>query len=512
MASRTQHFIVHPALGGLDTTKAPTLLEPDQLVVAENIEYLTEGSRSKRLGTTRYNASAIGTVTVTALADFWRYGASLTPTQKFVAHAGTAIYKDDGDGVWDSIKASWGASTSETSICIADDFVVFCNGVDTPQKWDGTTVSDLSATTTAFSGMAYHLRRGFAWASPANPSIINVTAASDITDLTGGDTTNLQVDEGDGDRVMWAGGWRERLFVLKGPQYGSVHQIAGATLATLSRTKVLTGAPCASMRGVIVTPNDIFWPSRYGFHSLNATQKYGDTEETFISRPVQSLFNELNRSRFNQIVGFYHPNRNIIGWTVPEGGQTQNTAVFVYNFILGRWAVWYMDDDVASCAVMLDPQTRQPRLYMGGYDGFVREGDQTTLTDDDGQAYNATIRTPVHASLPGKDVLTEASFESITTFFQPTGNYNATLTATIDGRDQTATVNLAGGGAVLGSFVLGTDKLGTAAKHQYVESPIEDRGRSIQLQWSQGGSSQDFRPLGYAVRYTPTETHALEPS
>jgi len=513
MASRAQHFIVHPAQGTLNTTAAPTLLEPGELVVATNVEHLSEGSRRKRLGCSRYNATAItGATTTTALADFWRYGTSLTPTQKFVAHSGTVIYKDDGDGVWDSIKTAWGTNTSEPIICTADDFVVFLNGVDTPQKWDQTTVSDLSTTTTAFAGMAYHLRRGFLYAEPNNPSQVLVTAASDITLLTGGDTLSIQIDEGDGDRVMWVGPWRSRLFALKGPQFGSVHQVTGQTLSTLVREKVSSGAPCASIRSVIVTPNDIFWASQYGFHSLLTTQKYGDTEEYFISKAIQTSFNNLSPARLNQIVGFYHPNRNIIGWTVPENGQTQNNLVFVYNFVQGRWAIWDYDDDVASCKVMLDPQTRQPRLYMGGYDGFVREGDQSTLTDDNGQPYSARIRTPVYTKMPGKDELTEASFHSVTTIFKPKGNYNADLTVTIDGRDQTATVNLQGGGAVLGSFTLSTSVLGGGAQLQYIETPIEDRGRSIQLQWVQGGGSQDLELFGHGIRYTPAETHALERS
>ena len=135
MASKTQRFVVLPANGGRDETTAPILLQPDQLVVANNIEYLIEGSRRKRLGCSRYNATAMsGGPQVTALADFWRYGTSLTPTQKFVAHAGTIIRKDDGDGIWDDVKTAWGTAASETCITIADDFAVFLNGVDTPRN------------------------------------------------------------------------------------------------------------------------------------------------------------------------------------------------------------------------------------------------------------------------------------------------------------------------------------------------------------------------------------------
>ena len=74
MASRNVPFIIHPARGGLDSTKAATLLGPEELTEALNIEYDTSGARRKRLGTNRYNATAITDApTVTALEDYWRY-------------------------------------------------------------------------------------------------------------------------------------------------------------------------------------------------------------------------------------------------------------------------------------------------------------------------------------------------------------------------------------------------------------------------------------------------------
>ncbi len=516
MSSRNLHYIVHPALGGLDTTKAPALLDANQLVTADNIEYFTSGSRRKRPGTSRYNASTIAaSTTVTSLGDFWRYGTSSTPTQKFVATAATQIYKDDGDGVWDSIKTGWGSNSANVSFMLGGGYVVWFDGTDAAQKWNQTTVSNLTGAADTYAGGTYHQRRGWYWPKASAPSTVQYSAASDITDVTGGDTGNIVFDEDDGDKVIGISTtWRGDIFVFKGPQFGSVHHLEGTSPTTYARSRLFSGAPCIAHQANITSPNDIFWASRYGFHSLIATDKFGDVEEAFISRPIQRIFNDLNRDRLPFARGFYHPTRNLVGWAVPEGGYQNNTVLFVYNFILGLWAVWrFTGFNIASIMTGLDPGgagSGSPRLYIGGYDGFVREGDQIALTDDNGSAYTATIKTPLYVQFEGKDALTEAQFSGITTIFVPKGNYNVTLKVIVDGRQQDLTVNVAGGGAVLDSFVLDTDVLGGEIAYEYIDSPILDRGRSIQAEWSQGGAGQDMDILGYGFRYAPGELNAME--
>lgn len=529
MPSANLGFLVHPALGGLDTTKAETLLQPDQLVIADNIEYFTSGARKKRGGTARYNSVAMtGSITVTALADHWRHGTSLTPVQKFVGTAGTLIVKDDNDGTWDTIKTAWGTGTSQSNIVIAQGYSVFSNNNnDIPQKWDQTTMTDLTATgLPKFQAASYHLRRLFTVGEQTpisgtnNPSRSPYTAAGDITDFTGGDTGNFVIDEDDGDRLIGVSrSFYGRLYYFKGPNYGSVHEIAGRTPTTFTRDRLFTGVPCVSHAGIITTPNDIFWASKYGFHSLTTTQKYGDTEQAFISNPIQTTFNDLKQSALNNIVGFYHPLRNVVGWFVNESGQTQNTACFVYNFLLKQWAIWrFTGFNGASCAVMLDPAgtgVGQPRLYIGGYAGFVYEGDQTTLSDDNAlSAYTAKFRTPKIMRMGeqgGLTELTEKSFFTVTTFFKPKGNYNANLDIDVDTRSQAQTVSMLGGGAVLDSFVLDTDVLGGGAL-AYAENIIEDRGRGIQLTYSQTGANQDMEIYGFGIRLAQAETHPMEKS
>jgi len=465
MSTRNQGLLVYPATGGLDTTKASTLLEPGQLVRAENIEYDTSGARKKRLGTTRYNSTAVTEggvgVAFTAVADYWRHGTSLSPTQKFVATAGTQILKDDGDGAWDQLQSGWGTESSRANIAIAQGFAVFSNSNnDTPRTWNQSAVADLTSSgNPKFEACVYHLRRLFTIGETTstaggdgNPSRSTFSAAGDITDFTGGDTGNFIFDEDDGDRLVGISRpFHNRLYYFKGPNGGSIHELTGATASAFARNKIHSGVPCVSHAGIVTTANDIYWLSRYGIHSLATTVNYGDTEEKFLSRPIQTTFRGLNYSRLSQAVGFYHLQRNIVGWAVPNGSSTTNDLLLVYNYALGQWSTWdFSGFDAAVPVSMLTPSTVVPRLYVAGYDGFLRAGDQTTLTDDNGSAYTARITTPVLGKFGDANELHEKQYYSVTTFFRPKGDYNASLTVTVDRRNQSANVSMAGGADTLG--------------------------------------------------------------
>jgi hypothetical protein len=60
-----------------------------------------------------------------------------------------------------------------------------------------------------------------------------------------------------------------------------------------------------------------------------------------------------------------------------------------------------------------------------------------------------------------------------------------------------------------GIFILDTDILG-GTDFNYVETIIEDRGRSITVNWSQSGLNEDIELLGYSIRFYPAETEPKE--
>lgn len=57
----------------------------------------------------------------------------------------------------------------------------------------------------------------------------------------------------------------------------------------------------------------------------------------------------------------------------------------------------------------------------------------------------------------------------------------------------------------LASFTLDSSRL-EGVDQEYAETPVEDRGRAIELQWAQGGANQDMELFGYALRFQPAES------
>ena len=58
-------------------------------------------------------------------------------------------------------------------------------------------------------------------------------------------------------------------------------------------------------------------------------------------------------------------------------------------------------------------------------------------------------------------------------------------------------------------FILDTDVLG-GSDFNFVELPYQERGRSIMVQWSQGGADQDMELFGYSIRYFPAEVESRD--
>ena len=59
------------------------------------------------------------------------------------------------------------------------------------------------------------------------------------------------------------------------------------------------------------------------------------------------------------------------------------------------------------------------------------------------------------------------------------------------------------------TFILDTSRLG-GSDFNYTETIIEDRGRSIIVDWSQSGLDQDMEIYGYSIRFYPAEDEPKE--
>jgi len=495
MAKATQ-FTVHPALGGLDISSDATILDPNYLVIADNIEYLEGGQRKKRRGTLQYSASSsmagtFANVMVTSssnvrgIIDYWRYGQSIIPVQQFVAVTGQSIFRSTGNGLWAAVTttSSFGANDNDAHMTAAQDMIVISDGMARPVAYDMATTTLRQPSTGSlwpiFDGTSYHLSRLWISGLSTAPSDVRYMAAGNIFDSTGTDTGSLPIETGDGDRVVGISRpFYGSIYLFKGPQKGSVHQLSGNTPATFSRAQVAHGAPLLNANALVSTPTDIYWLSEYGIHSLQTTVKFGNVEQAFLSLPIQRLWRDgiINRGDLANAGGFWNPTRNIVGWILTPAGAAGSGArswILVYNYALSDpkpggkkfWSIWKLSGyGAASVSVMLNPggaspfqpsHVGEPHLYIGGDNGLVYQADWATLADDN-LAYAAVVQTPIITKWPAPGMTVPETQEKIVhgvvTYFNPAANdAGVVLTALCDSRQQTDSFALSGtGGDVLG--------------------------------------------------------------
>jgi hypothetical protein len=73
-------------------------------------------------------------------------------------------------------------------------------------------------------------------------------------------------------------------------------------------------------------------------------------------------------------------------------------------------------------------------------------------------------------------------------------------------------VNLQSTGGVWGTGTYGSAVFGGNNGLFFTETPISDRGRSIQLEYVNSSATTDLQIYGYAIRAVPAEAIAMEAS
>src|SRR5689334_3268879 len=470
MPPKILQFSLHPALGGLDISSDPSVLDANFLTAANNVEYLEGGQRKKRGGTAVYSTGETSTGTGTMLAgpvrglgDFWRYGTTLNPTQQLISVAGKSIYYSTGSGVWTAASAtsSFGSSGStKTTVTLAGDYAVIndAQGTSPPVAWDQTALHTFTSSGGSglpiYTAASYHLNRLLTGGLSTSPSRVNYTAANNIFDSTGTDTGSFTVAIGDGDQVMGISQpFYGSVYIWKGPQFGSVYQLSGNTPSAFELAEVAHGAPLLNPKALISTPTDIYWMSNYGVHSLQTTVKFGNVEQAFLSLPIQTLWRDrlISRGAIGNAWGGWAPDRNIVYWAVTPAGSTTAIWLLVYNYALSDpkpggkkfWSIWVFPYGLAAGSTILippafDPDHQgDPHIFFGGSDGQVYVGNQDSFDsqfNDAGQAYTYTIRTPIitrYPSEPPSAETVEKQHIRVTTYFNPkTHGATAQLTVT----------------------------------------------------------------------------------
>ena len=430
------------------------------LPTADNLRYELDGAPRKFGGSVRLNAAQVkeGSVNSTfeGLYDYWTQGTGGSETQTRVAVAGTQILKDDGDGVWDVIGSGFTAGAQPSFETFNDRLIVTTDSTaHTPQIYTQTgNVANLGGSPPNFSIVVKHKNRVWAAGVASKPSRLYYSGNLDEADWTGSTSGSIDIDPSDGDRITGLAAHKNDLFVFKGPNTLSIHRISGSSPTgsdAFARIPFVTGVGSVNHNGIFRRGDDIFFPSPKGLHSLATTAAYGDYEESFLSYPFHSFYQEtLNPSTLSKCWGVDYQGRSTAMWLFAKGGVAKNVALlYDYRFKPGRWSTLGKDSAYASmnCLAVMQNAVRRHVLMAGGTDGFVRVLDMNARSIDTATAYTMTVEYP-YLNLGSSAYV--KSIEDGWLTLQPKGAYNITLKYQYDTLAATSVTISQAGGNVLG--------------------------------------------------------------
>lgn len=466
------------------------------LTRGDNIFFEQSGAIKKIGGITKYNSSSIESgQEIRGMFDYIKLGTGGSPARKKVVFAGTKILADGNNGTFASIKSGM-QDNSVPAFCVMNDTLILMtdNTSDSPQTYDQSSVAALGGTSERVSFGVQHANRFWSAGNFAVPSRLYYSDVLDPADFAGGGA--IDIDPDDGDMIVAIFPFRGALLVFKGPNLGSIHIISGLTPATFERTVLVRGVGAIWQNGVFPLPNDVGFIACDGtIRTVGATQKFGDLELNQLSQPINTwLQDNVALAQMRKAWAATDFTRGYVLFTLPTGSDTAPTTILAmdYRFAPARFAFWPCTEAWSVSRMSNPSDSNKPILFLGGNDGYVRKTQQSTQGVD-GVAIAAYARTPIFqygTANRGKTI------QHVAVGLNLAGPATVRLSVRRDVGDTQNYDITAGGGAVFGTAIFGTD---TFAGAGYVTT------------WTDTEGTGQFREVSYEISNTAlTENATVE--
>ncbi len=258
-----------------------------------------------------------------------------------------------------------------------------------------------------------------------------------------------------------------------------------------------------------IDKTDIIWASTKGVHSLATTINYGDYEEAFISKDIQSSFNEdWEQSRQKYLKGRYLATENLylLGVTEEELG-TQNNCVWAYNTSLKKWISRWPNVDCESIFIANDAD--QVRPYFGSSTGRVYKGWSGNRYDTNESGADVAISLLAETGLifPSGSPYSINGFKKVVLFYTPRGNQTISVNVKVDAfSPQSTAFDESSGGTPLGTgWVLGSTALGSEGMFAPYNRQIDGYGYGVKITISESARLSSYSIEGIGIEYQPME-------
>lgn len=524
MARVTKYKPLYPWLGGLNTSIDPMILDPQKLVISDNIIFSTSGSRKKRQGQAHYNSAAISAANFVYLIDYWA-NVSNTKREYCVALAENGnVYRSPYNSTFSTFStlALTIAQGGITHTVQNEDLIIGIKGNDVPVLWKGQNTATNLVKLTATSGslpftkawiVTTFLERLFCAGDPANPDRVYVSKVGDYQKWTASGTAGtaitLDVGSGDGDPVgitaIFPGTGVDRVLYIAKRKHLYRLDCSDITQTNWKVTLISKELGVVSPASVAtIDLDDVFFASDRGVHSLNQIiQTTAIIDGQFLSFPIQNDYtNIMVASERTKMSAVYLPALNSYMLSCKRTGFTTYETVYCYNIEIGEWYRWTS----VPCNFLMkrfNQTTGLDELYAGASAGFVNKLLQTALNDF-GNPISLQIKSSFIA--PEGVPLGVCQYTNLACVYRAHENSTFTVYYSVDGL---TTQSVVYNQRIAGANTLGTTLLGPAFFLGQVQSikPVWNHlniseGNVIQLTFQQNGLNQDFELFGIVLEYT----------
>jgi len=509
---------------GLTGTKNMTQVRPSQLLVADSITF-EDGTLRKIGGASKYNSTALtGAPSVIAGHDWF----PTAGTQRMVIVTSDGkIYKDSGGKDF--------ATTLKTGLTVSSVVPIFVEGgaevaannrklfifteknVVQVLSADGATTSDITTPPADWSGANQpifglnHEDRIWGGGNANDPHRLYYSIVADHEDFAGSGSGTIAIFPGEGERLIGAISFKGLIVCWKFPVGVYYVDTTDPTIANWKVRRLNRRIGGVSPRGAIAIDNDLLFIDIGGnLHLISTVTEFGNLGSINLSqRGDMGPFVRENVAldQLEKCQAVYYVAKRQVMFAVAGAGSTTNTRMLVVDFNRLDLPRFHFDTrDTTESLWLRQDGDNVERPVSGDDAGFVRTMDEETASKD-GAGYVGQFQSP-HLDFSDLDpvlgtVRKKGHFLELVV--EPKGNWNLNVTTVWDGEDaETITFNMGSTGADLGSFVLGTDKLG-GDQILNKKRRITGSGRRFSIIGKNNGAAQDFSVSRFYLHFTPMD-------
>jgi hypothetical protein len=378
--------------GGLNLRDKADVVREDQAIDLLNVEFSEVGAIKQRDGYAELTASSL-TNRVDSLIPIYKPDG----TKQLLAGCGTRLEALNTSG---AIVSSLTGKTSGPWSFVrfaapGSEFAYAGNGVDTVVRWDGAAWSapanmpksgSLCALTGAKSNRLVSTGYGTGatsgpTASASNPSRVHFSDPGTPETWTANNFIDLE--PGDGEQIMAAVLWHDRVFVFKESKFFVFgdESTKGDGTPQFDYYAVDTGVGLAARGAICAGREGIYFLSRQGVYVTNGGPPVSLSdivEPFFVGNPeVYFLSSTLNQAQVSLARMTWHKERLFL--SVPTGTATANDRTLVHDLRHGWWSVW----DIPGSGLASWRKSDQPELHFGYAAGANKVGRVSVGSTDD---------------------------------------------------------------------------------------------------------------------------------